>query len=76
MQTINYAYENLREFNPTKKRKVLIVFDDMIEDMKANKKLSPTVTEFFMRENSTFHLFLYHNLISKCLKILRLNTTH
>ena len=27
---------------------MLIVFDDMIEDMEANKELSPIVTEFFL----------------------------
>ena len=53
------VYLNLRVYNPTKKRRVLIVFDYMIKDMESNKKLSPTVTE----------LFLYHNHISKCLKL-------
>ena len=32
-----------------KKRKVLIVFDDMIADMINNKKLNPIVTEIFIR---------------------------
>ena len=32
-----------------KKRKVLIVFDDMIADMINNKKLNPIVTELFIR---------------------------
>ena len=32
-----------------KKRKILIVFDDMIADMLSNKKLNPTVTELFIR---------------------------
>ena len=31
------------------KKSVLIVFDDMIADMKSNKKLSPIVTEFYLR---------------------------
>ena len=49
---------------------MLIVFDDIIADMEANKKLSPTVTElFYEEENSIFHLFLHHNLILKCLKL-------
>ena len=30
-----------------KKRKVLIVFQDMIVDMESNKKLSSVVTDFF-----------------------------
>ena len=33
----------------TKKRKVLIVFDHVMADMKANEKLSPIVTELFLR---------------------------
>ena len=43
-----------------KKRKVLIVFVDMIADMESNNKLSFKVTEFVLKEteNSTFHLFL------------------
>ena len=31
-------YENIGEYNPNKKRKILIVFDDMIADMLSNKK--------------------------------------
>ena len=48
-QTIDDIYENLEDYNSTKKRRVLIVFDDMIADMESNKKLSPTVTELFLR---------------------------
>ena len=49
---------------------MLLVFDDKIANMEANIKLSPIVTELFLREeNSTFHLFLCHNIISKCLKL-------
>ena len=32
-----------------RKKKVLIVFDDMIADMEANKILSPIVIELFMK---------------------------
>ena len=32
-----------------KKRRVLIVSDDLTADMEANKKLSPVVTELFLR---------------------------
>ena len=32
-------YENITEYNPTKKHKILIVFDGMIADMLSNKKL-------------------------------------
>ena len=46
-QTIDDLYENLEDYNPTKKRKVLIVFDDMTADIKNNDKLSPIVIELF-----------------------------
>ena len=47
-QKIN-VYDNLEDYNPTKKRRVIIVFDDMIADMESTKKLSPIVTELFLR---------------------------
>ena len=31
------AYKNIEDYNPIKKRKVLIAFDDMIADMISNK---------------------------------------
>ena len=42
------VYKNIENYNPGKKRKILIVFDDMIADMIYNKKLNP-VTELFIR---------------------------
>ena len=43
-QTIDDVYENLELYNPTNKRRVLMVFDDMIADMDYNGKLSSIVT--------------------------------
>ena len=42
-------YKNIEEYNPNKKRKILIVFDDMIADMLSNKKLNPIVTNLLLR---------------------------
>ena len=42
-------YKDIEEDNLNKKRKILIVFDNMIANMLRNKKLSPTVTELFIR---------------------------
>ena len=42
-------YKNIEEYNPHKKRGILIVFDDMIADMLSNKKLNSIVTELFIR---------------------------
>ena len=43
-------YKNIEEYNPNKKRKILIVFDDVIADMLSNKKPSLIVTELFIRD--------------------------
>ena len=37
-------YKNIDDYNPNKKRKILIVFDDLIADMLSNKKINPIVT--------------------------------
>ena len=41
-------YKNIDEYNPDKKNKTLIIFDDMIADMIHNKKLNSIVTELFI----------------------------
>ena len=58
-QAIDDVYENLEDYNPTKKRKVLIAFDDMTADMEVNKKLKPVVTE------EHFPCF-YITILSRC----------
>ena len=42
--------KNIEEYNPNKKQKILIVFDDIIADMLSNKKLNPILTEIFITE--------------------------
>ena len=37
------VYEDVDDYNPTRKRKVLIVLDDMIADIMANKKFQAVV---------------------------------
>ena len=39
------VYKNIEDYNQIKKRKVLIIFDDMIADMINNNTLNPVVTE-------------------------------
>ena len=46
---VDDIYKNIKKYNPNKKRKMLIIFDDMIADMLSNKKFNPTVTEIFSR---------------------------
>ena len=76
-QIIDDVYESLEDYNPTKKKIVLIVFDDMIADMEFNKKLSPKVTEFFLRGRKlNISLAFISQSDFKGLKTIRLNATH
>ena len=58
-------YENIDEYNLSIKRKILIIFDDMIaEYMLSNKKINPIETELFIRyKKLNISLFLLRNLI-------------
>ena len=46
--TMNGVYKNINDYNPRGKRKILIVFDDMIADVKGNKKLQAIIKEMFI----------------------------
>ena len=46
---MNHAYRNVNDYNPEEKRKLLIVFGDIIADMFSDNKLSKTATELFIR---------------------------
>ena len=73
-QTIDDVYENLEDYNPTKKRRVLPVFDDMTVDIESNEKLSPIVTELLLREIKFNILFVFiSQSYSKVPKTIRLN---
>ena len=57
-------YKNIEEYNPDKKQKILIVFDDIIGNMLSNKTLNPAVTESFIRVRKlNTSLILLRNLI-------------
>ena len=69
--------KDIEEYNPNKKRKILIVFDDMIADMLSNKKLNPIVTELFIRGRKlNISLVFFTQSYFAVLKGMRLNSTH
>ena len=71
------VYKNIDEYNPYKKNKILIVFDDMIADMIHNKKLNSIVTELFIRGRKlNISLVFITQSYFKVPKDVRLNTTH
>ena len=58
-------YKNIEKYSPNKRRKILIVFDDIIADMLSNKRLNPIVTELFIRGRklNICLVFILHDLI-------------
>ena len=47
--TIDDVYENIDDYNQIRKRKILIVFDDTIADIRTNKKIHAIIKELFIR---------------------------
>ena len=70
-------YKNIAEYNPNKKRKKLIVFNNIIADMLSNKKRNPIVTELFIRGRKiNISLVFNTQLYFAVPKHGRLNSTH
>ena len=42
-------YNNIDDYNPKRKRKILTVLDDMIADIMTNKKCQAIIKELFIR---------------------------
>ena len=70
-------YKNIEEYNPSKKRKILIAFDDTIANMLSNKELNSTVTELYFRARkiNIFLVFIRQSYFALPRNI-RLNYTH
>ena len=71
------VYKNIEDYNPIKKRKILIVFDDMIADMINNNKLNSVVTELFIRGRKlNISIVFITQSYFKVPKDVRLNSIH
>ena len=71
------VYNSIENYNPNKKRKVLIVSDDMIADMINNKKLNSIVTELFIRGRKlNISIVFITQSYFKVLKDVKLNSAH
>ena len=71
------VHKDIDDYNPGKKRKVLIGFDDIIADMINNKKLDSIVTELFIRGRKLdISIVFITQSYFKMPKNVRLNSTH
>ena len=48
-QYMDDVYNNINAYNPNRKRKILIVFDEMIADIMTNKKFQAIIKDLFIR---------------------------
>ena len=69
--------EDIDEYNPTTRRKILIVFDDMIADIMSNKKFQAVAKELFVRcRKLNISLVFITQSYFPVPKDVRLNPTH
>ena len=71
------VYKNVDDYNPSRKRKNLIVFDDMIADIMTNKKFQSIIKELFIRcRKLNISLVFITQSYFSVPKDVRLNSTH
>ena len=75
--TMDDVYENINDYNPIRKRKKLIVFDDMIADIMTNRRFQVIIKELFIRcRKLNISLAFITQSYFSVPKDVRLNTTH
>ena len=69
--------DDINNYNKNKDKKVLIVFDDMIADIKYNKKFKKIIKELFCRARKiNVSIVFITQSYFRALKDARLNSTH
>ena len=75
--TMDDVYNNIDDYNPKRKRKILIVFDDMIADIMTNKRFQAIIKELFIRcRKLNISLVFITQSYFSVPKEVRLNSTH
>ena len=75
--TMDDVYENIGDYNPSTKRKVLNVFDHMTADIMTNEKFQAMIKELFIRcRKLNISLVFITQSYFSVPKDVRLNSTH
>ena len=75
--TIDDVYNNIDDCNAKRKRKILIVFDDMIADIMTNKRFQTIIKELFVRcRKLNISLVFITQSYFSVPKEVRLNSSH
>ena len=71
------VYNNISDYNPNRKRKILIVFNDLIADIMTNKKSQSIIKELFIRYRKlNISLVFVTQSYFSVPKEVRLNSVH
>ena len=75
--TMDDVYQKIHQYNPSRKRKILIVSDDMVADIMSNKKFKAIIKELFSRcrKLNISLVFIIQSYVSVS-KDVRLNSIH
>ena len=74
---MDYVFTNIDDYNKKRKRKVLIVFDDMIADIMSSKKFKAIVKKLFVRcRKLNISIVSITQSYFRMPKDARLNSTH
>ena len=75
--TMDDVYDNINDYNSNRRRKILIVFDDMIADIMTNKRFQAIIKELFIRcRKLNISLVFITQSYFSVPKDVRLNSTH
>ena len=66
--TMGDIYEDINDYNPSRKRKVLIILEDMIADIMTNKKFKGIIKELFIRCRKLKILLVFITVLFFCSK--------
>ena len=64
---MNDVYENIDNYNQNRKRKILIVFDDIIADIMTKKTFQSIIKELFIRCRK-INICICHSVLFFCAK--------
>ena len=63
------VYENIDNYNSSRKRKILMLFDDMIADIMTNKNFQAIIKELFIRcRKIKYSTCFYYTFLLFCFK--------
>ena len=75
--TMDDVYNNIDDYNPETKRRIFIVFDDMVADITTNRRFQAIINELFIRcRKLKISLVFIAQSYFSIPKEVRLNSTH